>query len=262
VKRFKVIFTGLSLGTLILFTGGCSLLKKPVSPARVVSENDRMIQSVLETNSIDPFIEYRFTGRTKLDGDAMSFAGALKLAKDSLIWVSLRSTLGIELARVLVTPDSVWLNSKFMKIKEKGDWKLVREWTGYGLDFYALQGILTQSLFMSSANSREALLQDLISVTQDGETWIGWKPGVEDIPAKSKYLARFRINPSTRKIQEIRMKDGVGQWVSTVLFEYVKDNLIKKIELNGMDESHSYSAEIGIVTVERKDNIEISFEKF
>jgi hypothetical protein len=261
VKKINLILISIGIGSLLLVSGGCSLLRKPVTSTRVVSENERLIQSVMEINRIEPFLEYRFTGRSRLDGETMGFAGSLKMAKDSLIWVSLRSTLGIEIARVLVTPDSVWLNSKFMKIKEKGDWKLVREWTGYGLDFYALQGILTQSLFMASGNS-ENILQDLTSRVQQNETWIGWKPEIEDIPTKNKYLAQFRIDPGTRKIQEIKMKDGVGQWVCTVLFEYVKDNLIKKIELNGMDESHTYSAEITIVTVERKESIEYSFEKF
>lgn len=262
MKRISILPVITVFGVLLFLAGGCSLLRKPVKSAGPVSETDKTIQSVLEHNQMERFLEYRFTGKTRLDGEAMSFTGSLKMAKDSLVWVSLRSSLGIELARVLVTPDSVWMNSKVLKMKEKGDWKLVREWTGYGLDFYALQGILTQTLFMSNGNSSELLLQNLATSNQDNETWIGWKPEVEDSPAKSKYLARFKIDSGTLKIQEIRMKDGVGQWVCTVVFEYLKENLIKKIELNGMDESHSYSAEINIVTAERKDALEISFEKF
>ena len=162
----------------------------------------------------------------------------------------------------MASPDSVWFVSKVLKVKEKGNWKLIREMTGYELDFNSLQGILTQSLFTAGGISENIIQNDLLVRRQDNSVWIAWKPEIEDIAMKSKYLAQFRVDPGTRKINEANLKDGAGRWVSKAQFLYTRENVIKKIEINGMDESHNYTAELNVVSFDVKENVVINFERF
>jgi hypothetical protein len=246
----------------VIGISGCHLVKKTVSIAPVLTEDDKLVRSVFETTEPNRYIEFRFTGRAQMDEEKIPFLGTMKLVRDSIIWVSLRSSIGIELGRILARPDSVWMYSKLLKIKEKGNWKLVQEFTGYALDFNAFQGILTQSLFTASGNAIEAITTGLTIRRKDESVWVTWRPEIEEIRSLSGYLAQFRINPETKEINETLIKDGKGQWAAKAAYQYTKDNEIKKIEVNGLDESHNYSAEVNIVTREIKDKLSIIFDYF
>jgi hypothetical protein len=247
---------------LVAGLGSCHIGKKIAKTERLATEDERLIKAIYDTNLQPKYIEIRFTGKTDLDEEKVSFMGSAKLVKDSLIWVSLRSPIGIEIGRFMASPDSVWFVSKVLKMKEKGSWKLIREMTGYELDFNALQGILTHSLFTSGGISESIVSSDLLVRRKDNSVWISWKPEVEDDPAKSKYLTQFLVDPVNRIISQADLKDGAGRWVSKAQFQYTRENVIKKIEINGMDESHSYSAELNIVLFDVKENLVITFEKF
>jgi len=47
-----------------------------------------------------------------IGGNSNSFKAYLRLRKDSTIWVSITSILGIEMSRILITRDSVWLMNR------------------------------------------------------------------------------------------------------------------------------------------------------
>ncbi|MFH0761467.1 MAG: DUF4292 domain-containing protein [Bacteroidota bacterium] len=249
---------------MIVVTGldGCHLTKKTVKTAPVRTEDEKLVRSVFEATEPGRYLEFRYTGRAQMDEEKIPFLGTLKMVKDSIIWVSLRSSIGIELGRILARPDSVWMYSKLLKIQEKGDWKLVEEFSGYALDFKALQGILTQSLFTSSGNTIQAITADMTIRRKDESVWVTWKPEIEENQLTNGYLAQFRINPDTKGINEILIKDSKGQWAAKALYHFTKDNEIKKIEINGLDESHNYNAEINIVTREIKDKLIINFDYF
>jgi len=241
---------------------GCHLTKKAVTKAPVLTEDEILVRSVFEATEPGRYLEFRYTGRAQMDEEKIPFLGTLKMVKDSIIWVSLRSSLGIELGRILARPDSVWMYSKLLKIKEKGDWKLVEEFSGYALDFNALQGILTQSLFTSSGNTIQTITTDLTVRRKEEAVWVTWKPEIEENRSEKGYLAQFRINPDTKGITETLIKDCKGQWAAKALYQFTKDNEIRKIEINGLDESHNYNAEINIVTREIKDKLIINFDYF
>ncbi|HBB90931.1 MAG: hypothetical protein A2X22_06315 [Bacteroidetes bacterium GWF2_49_14] len=262
MNKFSGMLRALIAMALLTSMAGCHVGKRITKTERPATEDEKLIKAVYDANLQPKYIEIRFTGKTDLDEDKVSFMGSAKLVKDSLIWVSLRSPIGIEIGRFMASPDSIWLVSKILKIKEKGNWRMMRELTRHELDFNSLQGILTQSLFTAGGISENIIQNDLLVRRQDNIVWIAWKPGIEDIASKSRYLAQFRVDPGTQKINEADLKDGAGRWVSKAQFLYTRENVIKKIEINGMDESHNYIAELNIVTYDVKENVVINFEKF
>ena len=241
---------------------GCQARKKLVVATPVLTEEDKLLRAVYDQTRQAQYLDIRYTGKVQMDEQKVQVIGNVKMVRDSAIWISIRSSIGIELGRVLALPDSVWVISKIMKIKEKGDWKLIREFTDYALDFKALQGILTQSLFTAAGNRYTDIQSGLTVNRQNDETWIRWKSVTEETRDQYPYLAQFKVNPETRQVTECRVKDSKGQWAARVNYHYSRENALKKIEIGSLDEAHEYNAELNIVSAEIRDKLYISFEKF
>jgi hypothetical protein len=262
MKQHANVVSGTLWVIILMSLAGCNIGKRIVGNDTKMPLADPLIREVYEANSPSFGSDIRFTGKATLDDEKISFIGNAKILRDSLIWVSLRSTFGIEIGRMVARRDSIWIVSKMLKIKEKGNWKIVNEITGYGLDFNALQGILTQSLFTAGGNSKAVILGDMLSRKQNDKFLIGWKKEIEDDPVKSIYLTQFDISPVNKKIEHIQMKDGKGQWITKVDFEYTREGKVRKILINGIDETRSYNTEITIITVDLNGSMSINFEYF
>ncbi|MCB0807539.1 MAG: DUF4292 domain-containing protein, partial [Bacteroidales bacterium] len=60
-----------------------------------------------------------------IDKKKNSFRGQLRMRKDSAIWVSFSPALGIEMARLLITEDSVKFINRINKTYFAGDYRVV-----------------------------------------------------------------------------------------------------------------------------------------
>ena len=79
------------------------------------------------------------------EGNGMSFddlSGQLRMRKDSLVWLSLTATMGIEVARIKVSSDSVWILNRLEKTYLAEPMKNVSEYLGIPLSLTLLQTLL------------------------------------------------------------------------------------------------------------------------
>ena len=74
-----------------------------------------------------------------------SFRASIRMAKDSAIWISISPALGVEVARVLLEPDSVRFLSKIPgnRFHFAGNYQKLSEWADTELSFEDIQDILT-----------------------------------------------------------------------------------------------------------------------
>ncbi|MEZ5196431.1 MAG: DUF4292 domain-containing protein [Bacteroidales bacterium] len=77
-----------------------------------------------------------------IDKKKTSLSGQLRVKKDSVIWISFSPALGIEMARLLVTTDSVKFINRINKTYFEGDYRLVNDFLDSNVDFDVLQSIL------------------------------------------------------------------------------------------------------------------------
>lgn len=103
------------------------------------------------------------------DGLSQSFKATVRMARDSVIWASITPALGIEVARLLIRPDSLFLLSKipgnaFYTAEPLAH---LQAWTGADLDFRDLQDLLSgrplgldpeNDRFLSRIDGRQYLL--------------------------------------------------------------------------------------------------------
>lgn len=106
---------GWALIALVLFTSACKSGKPIVRlrgevPARSA---EKVIERVLANDTIAPrYYTAKASVELTLDDESKSFKAQLKSVKDSAAWISVVPALGIEVARVLLTPDSLKILDK------------------------------------------------------------------------------------------------------------------------------------------------------
>ena len=74
-----------------------------------------------------------------------SFKASIRIARDSAIWMSISPALGVEVARILLEPDSVLFISKIPgnKFYYAGNYEALSEWADTPLPFADVQAILS-----------------------------------------------------------------------------------------------------------------------
>lgn len=139
----------LTFVVLILFSA-CGPLREVMTP-RPVPERysvEQTLVSIRNGETAFDFFSTRFAGTASLDGQSMNVSGALRIKRDSAIYISITPILGIEIARVLVTPDSVSLINRIDNTYYVGNMDVINSMLNTQLDFYMLQALLVGNDFI------------------------------------------------------------------------------------------------------------------
>ncbi len=106
------------------------------------------------------FFETRFSGQAVMDNNSYGISGNLRIKKDSAIFISVTPMLGIEMARMLITPDTVRLLNRLEGTYFEGDVGFVNSLLNTDLDFYMLQAILVGNDFSHFTTDNFHLKED------------------------------------------------------------------------------------------------------
>ncbi|MDR1725462.1 MAG: DUF4292 domain-containing protein [Bacteroidales bacterium] len=114
--------------------------------------------------------------------NSIPFSGTLRLQKDSVIWVSV-SSLGFEVARLLLREDSVFALNKLEKEVLIGDYKTFEKQFGLPLSF----SIAQKALLDTSANTYNSAQQQIeIEFLPKGVTTIEHYAFPQQLTTKAK----------------------------------------------------------------------------
>ncbi|TAN19447.1 MAG: DUF4292 domain-containing protein [Chitinophagaceae bacterium] len=156
---FPVSATGMivMLTGLILSGSGCHTEKKIIKAISVTSPGSptaiRPVSHYLSSDFIlqklrENIIPYQtFSAHARLDittpnGTQSGIATYIRMQKDSAIWISIRPVLGIELVRILITPDSVKVINFFKKTITLRSVDSLQQLLHIPFDFNALQDLI------------------------------------------------------------------------------------------------------------------------
>ena len=132
-------------GILLFFSfSGCGLFRNGKSKPAAKKEAEINNLSVkLAENS---FHSNYFSCRAKTDyrkaGEHQNLTLNLKMKKDSIIWVSVTAIMGLEAARILITPDSIKVMDRINKEYLARDFNFLTRYTNCKLTISQLQNIL------------------------------------------------------------------------------------------------------------------------
>lgn len=133
----------------ILLMAACGPLREVVTPEPDISTVavSRTLSAMRENETSFDFFATRFSGYATIDNNSYNLSGSIRIRKDSAIFVSVSPLLGIEMARVLVTPEEVRFINRLEGTYFIGDMGFINSMLNTNLDFYMLQSILVGNDF-------------------------------------------------------------------------------------------------------------------
>lgn len=171
------------VGILVILLSSCSSKKKLLKGADLKSENELVIKDntreAKKTSLRNLFLTNlsysTFSGKAKmrldLGKDKFDVTSNIRIEKDKKIWISISATLGIEVARVLITPDSVQILNKFQNEYMVKPFDYLYRFASPDLTFSNLQDLLLANISVNLLSDIDAvnLKQDPNSVQLDGK---------------------------------------------------------------------------------------------
>lgn len=140
-KKKQLVY--LSLLVLIsLFA--CKTRQKTVTPdlGRIKHISDKNLIDSLEYNEFKFNVLSAKASVKYIDDKETSFKVHIRVKKDSAIWVSITPLLGIEMARVLITKDSVMFLNRIDKQYFVGTFDYINTKFGTDLDYQMLEAVI------------------------------------------------------------------------------------------------------------------------
>jgi hypothetical protein len=156
-----------------------------------------------------------FNSRAKVrydNGDkSLSLNANIRMKKDSVIWISLSAFLGIEVARALITPDSMVLINRLDQEYEVMSYKQLSNQFNFEIDYELIQAMLLGNM------PRELNLRDELKKEKDVVT-------VRQL--LDQYLVENYINSKTLKLERVFIEEIPTK--NTLNFAYGDFNMLEK----------------------------------
>ena len=147
MNKYKLLIS-LTLLLSLLILDSCRSRKEIKEPIKEKSEGAEYLFEQLKKNEVKfDWLSAKFSTSFMVDRKSNSANGYIRIQRDSAIWVSLSPALGIEIARVLITVDSVKLLNRLDKTYFVGDFKYLNKLLNTDLDFDILQSLIVGNDF-------------------------------------------------------------------------------------------------------------------
>ncbi len=183
-----------------------SVVKKPLKEYGA----DYLFEKLKENQFKFENITAKFSLDLIIDGNKNSLKGQIRIRKDSAIWISLSPALGIEMARILITNDSIKFMNRLKKTYFLGDNRFVKDFLNSNVDFDVLQSLIIgndltyyeDGKFNASYDSKEYRL-----VTAERRKLKKYVKTTDD--ANRIFIQNICLNPETFKITHMKIKETV-----------------------------------------------------
>jgi hypothetical protein len=143
------------------------------------------------------------------EGDKQVSGNAkIRIRKDSAIWFSVSPSLGFEVTRALITPDTIWILNRMDKEFYVFNYKEISRYFNFSVDYYLLQSMLLGNL--------PRPLTDASRVAKDNEYFmIRQKDGTIDIESF--------VNTGNKKLETVVMKQTPSNNILMLNYEDFKE---------------------------------------
>jgi hypothetical protein len=168
----KNILNSFLMVTVIALVMGCKTKKaivalpKQTDSAPVAGTKKSENIKMLRANDL-PFNTLSLKAKANLNfnGNSNNVSMNIRMQKNEKIWVSITAIAGIEVARALITPDSIKVRNNFQSVYLKKPFSYVYRYTNNQVDFQLLQAIF-------SGNTIAAFMKDDTTLEQKDGVWV------------------------------------------------------------------------------------------
>jgi len=260
INHFRVVAL-LILSASIM--AGCKSLRKSI--AHIGGGNliyEEIIENVHYNHLTFNTFSARFSANTKFGNNDFVFNGSLRIVKDSAIFISATLPILSEVARVVITPDSLKFLNRLEALYFVGNITYLNRLIGADLDYHILEAILmgNDPVHFSHSNTKVANEKDAFVLTSNNR-----------IPRNNPFAAplenRMRIDTGSFRIrQNIFFDNPANRMVRTNYNAHTivqEQSVPVEIEMFFSEPSNSLfvSMKLSGITIDSKVNISFSVPK-
>jgi hypothetical protein len=192
----------------LLLADSCKTTRKTIESPLKEYGADYLFSKLKENELKFDWFSAKFNLDLLIDKKKSSVTGQIRMKKDSVIWVTLSPALGIEMARILITNDSVKFINRINKTYFVGDYSKVNSLLDANIDYDVLQTLLLgndltyyeDGKFRASYDSKEYHL--VTAGRQKLRKYVKTREDEERI-----YIQNIFLDPETFKITQMKIKE-------------------------------------------------------
>ena len=144
----------LALVLFVMFLSSCGSTRTTMKAPLKEAGAHYLIEQLTKNEIEFEWFSAKYSAEQVYNKKKTSFKGQIRIAYDSLIWISISPALGIEMARLLLSTDTVKMINRFKKTYFVSDFGYIQEILNQALDFDMLQAFLTGNDFSFYENGR------------------------------------------------------------------------------------------------------------
>jgi len=157
----------------ILSFSSCNLLKKSNTENNLLNNSSlsekELIKKINSKNISPEWTSLNSKIKINKEGQETKINAQIRIKKDSVIWISVKAPLGIEVFRTMITPDSIYYMSRMNKTYFVKNISHIKEVVKADVSFIKLQEILFASPNITVLNSDKEnyeILKDIFRVSK------------------------------------------------------------------------------------------------
>ena len=201
--------TVIIVGLLLVFSwGACStkrhVIKEPLKEAKATYLLEELAKSELQFS----WFSAKFSIDYIYDKKLTEFKGQIRISKDSIIWLSFSPALGIEMARLKITNDSVFYMNRISKTFLKGDYRFISDYLQTNIDFDILQSLIIGNdfQFYEKSKFRASIDNQEYKLSTSDRRKLKKFVKQDETDAKAFYQ-NIWLNPMNYKISRVTLKE-------------------------------------------------------
>jgi len=191
-----------------LVSVSCKATRKTITSPLKEYGADYLFTKLKENELKFEWFSAKFNLDLEIDKKKTSVTGQVRMKKDSVIWITLSPALGIEMARLLITTDSVKFINRINKTFFTGDYAKVNAFLDANIDYDIFQTLLLgndltyyeDGKFRASYDSKEYHL--VTAGRQKLRKYVKTREDEERI-----YIQNIFLDPETFKITQMKIKE-------------------------------------------------------
>lgn len=210
---------------ILLFIVGCQKMtvRKFFHRSEISGEN--VLNEVKQREIAFKTFSFKYNAKVKIAKERYNISGHVKIIKDSIIWASVSPLLGIEMARVILKPDSMIFIDRMNATYYEGNYSFLKKLFFIEFDFFTFQSILTNQFFILPIHGKHQ--RNLLKYKASRENnYFKLQPVNEtdsfDKIEYNRILQTMFIHPDLYKIFKISFADSIsGDQLNVTFDDYI-----------------------------------------